>query len=192
MVTAAALSAVGAVIALRRHRARAAPGHAGRSPRTPATCARHVRRSWPAAYQCGLLRAHVGAVRPMDLAVDVRAGGQQERGHAAAPSTGIIAFSAIGVAGVAGSLLGGWASDRFGRRPAAVTALVISAACCIASPLFFAAPTVVLGPVFVGVGRRRHRRLRCLLHLAERDADKRSRRDRTDRTDRRSASCSPS
>jgi MFS family permease len=70
--------------------------------------------------------------------------GQQERGHAAATSTGVIAFSAIGIAGLAGSLLGGWASDRFGRRPAAVTALVISGACCIASPLFFAAPTVVL------------------------------------------------
>ena len=45
---------------------------------------------------------------------------------------------------MAGCLLGGWASDRFGRRPAAVTALAISAACCIASPLFFTAPTVVL------------------------------------------------
>lgn len=70
--------------------------------------------------------------------------GRQLRGHEAATSTGIITFSAIGVAGVAGSLLGGWASDRLGRRPAAVTALVISGACCIASPLFFAAPTAVL------------------------------------------------
>ena len=70
--------------------------------------------------------------------------GRQQRGDGAASSTGIIAFSAIGVAGVAGCLLGGWASDRFGRRPAAVTALAISAACCIASPLFFTVPTVVL------------------------------------------------
>lgn len=70
--------------------------------------------------------------------------GSQERGYKAATVTGVIAFSAIGVAGVAGSLLGGWASDRVGRRPAAVTALVISAACCFASPLFFTAPTPAL------------------------------------------------
>ena len=70
--------------------------------------------------------------------------GRQERGDEAGTPAGVITFSAIGVAGVAGSLLGGWASDRLGRRPAAVTALMISAACCIASPFFFAAPTVVL------------------------------------------------
>jgi MFS family permease len=66
------------------------------------------------------------------------------RGDAADMSTGIITFAAIGIAGAAGSLLGGWASDRFGRRPAAVTALLISGACCIASPAFFAAPTPAL------------------------------------------------
>jgi MFS family permease len=43
-----------------------------------------------------------------------------------------------------GCLLGGWASDRFGRSPAAVTALVISGACCVLSPLFFTTPTGVL------------------------------------------------
>jgi len=66
------------------------------------------------------------------------------RGDAADTSTGIITFAAIGIAGAAGSLLGGWASDRFGRSPAAVTALLISGACCIASPAFFAAPTPAL------------------------------------------------
>ena len=66
------------------------------------------------------------------------------RGDAADTSTGIITFAAIGIAGAAGSLLGGWASDRFGRSPAAVTALLISGACCIASPVFFAAPTPAL------------------------------------------------
>jgi MFS family permease len=69
---------------------------------------------------------------------------RQGRGDAADTSTGVIAFAAIGIAGAAGSLLGGWASDRFGRSPAAVTALLISGACCIASPLFFAAPTPAL------------------------------------------------
>jgi len=72
------------------------------------------------------------------------AAGRAERGDAAASSTGLIVFVAIGVAGTAGCLLGGWASDRFGRPPAAVAALVISGACCAASPVFFAAPTAVL------------------------------------------------
>jgi MFS family permease len=72
------------------------------------------------------------------------AAGRAERGDAAASSTGLIAFVAIGIAGTAGCLLGGWASDRFGRPPAAVAALVISGACCLASPVFFTAPTAVL------------------------------------------------
>jgi len=72
------------------------------------------------------------------------AAGRAQRGEAAASLTGVIAFVAIGVAGTIGCLLGGWASDRFGRSPAAVAALVISGACCVASPMFFTAPTVVL------------------------------------------------
>ncbi len=71
------------------------------------------------------------------------AAGREARGDTTA-STGLIAFVAIGVAGAVGCLLGGWASDRFGRPSAAVAALVISGTCCVASPLFFAAPTVVL------------------------------------------------
>ena len=72
------------------------------------------------------------------------AAGRGERGDAAGASTGFIAFVGIGVAGAVGCLLGGWASDRFGRPPAAVAALVISGTCCLASPIFFAAPTIVL------------------------------------------------
>ncbi len=53
--------------------------------------------------------------------------------------TALLAFAAIGVAGVAGCLAGGWAADRFGRPRAAFTALVVSGACCLASPLFFGA-----------------------------------------------------
>ncbi|MFI5954409.1 MFS transporter [Cryptosporangium sp. NPDC051539] len=53
----------------------------------------------------------------------------------------LVAFLAIGIAGVAGCLAGGWAADRYGRSRAAVTALVVSGACCLASPLFFGAPT---------------------------------------------------
>ena len=72
------------------------------------------------------------------------AAGREARGDTATASTGFIAFVAIGVAGAVGCVLGGWASDRFGRPPAAVAALVISGSCCVASPLFFTTPTIIL------------------------------------------------
>ena len=110
--------------------------------------------------------------------------GRGERGDAAAPSTGFIVFVAIGVAGTVGCLLGGWASDRFGRPPAAVAALVISGTCCVASPLFFAGPDSRSRRLSLGVGCRRHRRLGRLLHRAQRDDGHPVRRHRPDRADR--------
>jgi MFS family permease len=53
--------------------------------------------------------------------------------------SGIDAFLAIGVAGLAGCLLAGWAADRLGRAVTAATALAVSGACCLLSPLFFTA-----------------------------------------------------
>jgi MFS family permease len=53
--------------------------------------------------------------------------------------SGIDAFLAIGVAGLAGCLLGGWAADRFGRAATAATALTVSGTCCLLSPLVFTA-----------------------------------------------------
>lgn len=70
--------------------------------------------------------------------------GREQRGDGVTPSIGCITFVAIGVAGALGSLVGGWASDRFGRPHAAVAALAISGTCCVASPIFFGAPTGVL------------------------------------------------
>ena len=52
---------------------------------------------------------------------------------------GIDAFLVIGVAGLAGCLLGGWAADRVGRAATAAAALTVSGACCLLSPLFFTA-----------------------------------------------------
>lgn len=63
-----------------------------------------------------------------------------------APAVSITAFAAIGIAGLAGSLIGGWASDRFGRPPAAIGAMVVSGGCCLLSPLMFGAPWAVLLP----------------------------------------------
>ena len=57
---------------------------------------------------------------------------------------GVVTFLAVGVAGVLGCLLGGWLSDRFGRPVAGAGALVVSGGCCLTSPLFFAAPPLVL------------------------------------------------
>ena len=60
-------------------------------------------------------------------------------------NVGLLVFLAVGVAGVAGCLGGGWVADRFGRSRAAVTALVVSGACCAVSPAFFtAAPGAVV------------------------------------------------
>ena len=53
--------------------------------------------------------------------------------------SGIDAFLVIGVAGLAGCLLGGWAADRLGRIVTAAAALSVSGACCLLSPLFFTA-----------------------------------------------------
>ena len=54
-------------------------------------------------------------------------------------ASGIDAFLAIGVAGLAGCLLGGWAADRLGRAATAAAALAVSGSCCLLSPLFFTA-----------------------------------------------------
>jgi MFS family permease len=62
---------------------------------------------------------------------------------------GLLAFVSIGVAGVAGCLAGGWAADRFGRPRAAFTALVVSGACCLVSPLFFGAPPAAVAALGV-------------------------------------------
>ncbi|MEV6304329.1 MFS transporter [Actinoplanes sp. NPDC051861] len=77
--------------------------------------------------------------------------GTAERTGRPDATAGLLPFVAIGVAGVAGCLAGGWAADRFGRSRAATTALVVSGACCLVSPLFFTAPpaaTAVLGVVW--------------------------------------------
>ena len=50
---------------------------------------------------------------------------------------GVAAFTGIGIAGVAGCMIGGWAADRFGRSAAAVSALAVSGMCCLLSPAVF-------------------------------------------------------
>ena len=61
-------------------------------------------------------------------------------------ATSLVAFAAIGLAGLAGCLIGGVAADWMGRSRAAVTALVASGGCCAVSPFFFGRPLVLLVP----------------------------------------------
>ena len=83
----------------------------------------------------------MGAVRALDLAAGLpRREQHRPRRPAAWPRrSGIEAFLAIGVAGLAGCLIGGWAADRAGRAVTAAAALAISGACCLLSPLSFTA-----------------------------------------------------
>lgn len=78
--------------------------------------------------------------------------GRQQRGESSTTATSVIVFAAIGLAGVAGCLLGGWASDRIDRARTAATALAVSGTCCMLSPLFFTAPTTLLVPFLLTWG----------------------------------------
>jgi MFS family permease len=57
---------------------------------------------------------------------------------------GVVAFAAIGLAGLGGCVAGGALADRVGRTATTSAAMLASAACCAASPLAFHAPTCVL------------------------------------------------
>ncbi len=61
--------------------------------------------------------------------------------------TGTVAFFAIGVAGLAGAVGAGRVADRIGRTTTTSAAMLLSATCCLVSPLAFGAPT----PVLIGV-----------------------------------------
>ena len=61
-----------------------------------------------------------------------------------AAQAGAVAFVAIGVAGFAGAVAAGRLADRLGRTLTTSSAMFASAACCLASPLFFRASTPVL------------------------------------------------
>jgi MFS family permease len=73
-------------------------------------------------------------------------------GSGAPPSmtaTGALAFVAIGVAGLVGSVVAGRVADRFGRTATASGAMLASAGCCLVSPVAFTASAPVLVAVLV-------------------------------------------
>ena len=61
--------------------------------------------------------------------------------------TGPVTFLAIGVAGLVGAVVAGRLADRIGRTTVTNGAMLLSGACCLASPLVFTAAT----PVLVGM-----------------------------------------
>ena len=162
------------------------PGHTwtgGRSPRTPATrspCSPSAASGSPMS----ATSATCGSCTPYGPGSSVFVlAGQQERGHAAAPSTGVIAFSAIGIAGLAGCSArrmgigprrsSPYSGDRAGDQRSLLRRL----------PVVLRRADCGFGPVLDRVGRLGHRRLRCLFRLAERDGGQTARRDGTDRAD---------
>ena len=61
--------------------------------------------------------------------------------------TGIVAFFAIGVAGFSGAVVAGLFADRLGRTTITSAAMLLSAGCCVLSPILFGAS----GPLLVGL-----------------------------------------
>ena len=179
MLTAAALAATAAAVAQgssgQVHIWRPARSHRIRGARW--WCSPNAGHGWPASVTSGTCGSSTRCGHGCRSSFGP--GEDATRRHA----DGVIAFVAPGVAGTAGCLLGGWASDRFGRSPAAAVALTISGACCVASPIFFSTSTAVL-IVFLSVWGAGHRRLGRLLHGPVRDHGRPVRRHRPDRADR--------
>jgi MFS family permease len=63
--------------------------------------------------------------------------------------TGVIAFAAVGIAGLSGAIVAGRLADRVGRTTTTSAAMVLSSACCVASPWVYLAPTAVVVAVLV-------------------------------------------
>ena len=58
-------------------------------------------------------------------------------------------FLAIGVAGLLGAVVAGRLADRFGRTATTSAAMLLSAGCCLASPLAFTATQPVLAALLL-------------------------------------------
>ena len=66
------------------------------------------------------------------------------RTDAGPPLVAAVAFAAIGAAGFVGAVGAGLVADRVGRPATTTFAMLTSAACCLVSPVAFAAPTPAL------------------------------------------------
>lgn len=66
-----------------------------------------------------------------------------------AGTVGLLAFAALGVAGLAGCLLAGRLADRVGGASVAAAAMVTSGACCLLAAATFGGPAYLLVPLLV-------------------------------------------
>ena len=141
LLVTAGLALAGAVVALGVRAARRPPGAAA-----PALPGDDVRRPRPARRQPRLLRPHVGALRLLDLARQLRRGGPahlQRRGGGADRARPRHLATA-GAAGAAGCVAAGLSTLRRDPIAFARLSLAVSAACCAVSPLAFGAPAPLL------------------------------------------------
>ena len=65
------------------------------------------------------------------------------------PETGAIVFGGIGLAGFAGAVIAGRLADRIGRATTTSAAMLMSAGCCVLSPLAFRSSTGVLSALLL-------------------------------------------
>lgn len=66
------------------------------------------------------------------------------RGAPGRVGSGVIAFAAIGVAGLLGAVVAGGVADRVGRTATTSAAMLASAGCCLVSPVAFGLPAAAL------------------------------------------------
>ncbi|HEX5598631.1 MAG TPA: MFS transporter [Micromonosporaceae bacterium] len=131
LLVAGALALLGAVIAL--WRVRPGPLAAPAPPLNPRYVVTLFRDRGPRLANLGYL-GHMWELYamwtwlPAYLAASYAAHGTWGGSRTA---VGLSAFLAIGVAGVAGCLIGGWFGDRFGRARTAAWAMATSATCCL-------------------------------------------------------------
>jgi predicted MFS family arabinose efflux permease len=103
----------------------------------------------------------------------------QARSHPDSLEIGTVTFLAIGVAGLFGAVVAGRMADWLGRTAITSTAMLLSAACCLVSPLIYGAALPVLvrwryalvplaiGPLLGTVAMLRLRGLPAALALAD-------------------------
>jgi MFS family permease len=63
------------------------------------------------------------------------------------PDPHVTAFFAIGIAGIAGCVFGGYYGDRFGRAGLAAAAMAVSASCCFVAVALYGGPALLLVPL---------------------------------------------